>query len=103
METDRRDVPVLARAQDIARAADFQVAHGDRIARAELGVLGNRLQPLAAFVGWRLAVVAEEIGIGALRPAPHPPAQLVELRQAEGVRPVHDQRVGVGDVQARLR
>ena len=37
-----------------------------------------------------------------LRAAPHPPAQLVELRQAKVVGTVDDDRVGVGDVQPIL-
>ncbi len=49
--------------------------------------------------GWD-SPVAEEIGVGALRAAPDPAAQLVELRQSEGIGPVDDQRVGVGDIQA---
>jgi hypothetical protein len=32
MEADRRDVPMLTRTEDLARAADFEIAHGDAVA-----------------------------------------------------------------------
>src|SRR4030095_11267644 len=40
------------------------------------------------------------IGLGAA--APYTPTQLIELRQAERIGPVHDDRVGAGHVDARL-
>ena len=48
---------------------------------------------------WRAVFVAEEVRISPLGSASDPSAQLVKLRQSEGIRPVHDQRVRVGDIQ----
>ncbi len=44
----------------------------------------------------------QEVGVAAFAAAAHPAAQLVQLRQAERVGALDDQRVGVGDVQAGL-
>ena len=43
---DRRDVAALLGAEDVAGAADLQVAHGDLEAGPQLGELLDRLQPL---------------------------------------------------------
>ena len=47
---DRGDVAALLRAQDVAGAADFQVAHGDGEAGAHVAELLDRLQ--AAWRSW---------------------------------------------------
>ena len=44
---------------------------------AELGVLSDCLQALAAFQGGVLAGVLKEIRVGALRPTSHSPTQLI--------------------------
>ncbi len=44
----------------------------------------------------------EQIGVGALAGTAHPPADLVQLSEAEEVRPVDDQRVDRGHVDAGL-
>ena len=44
----------------------------------------------------------QQVAVGELVAAPHPAAQLVELRQAEAVRPVDDHGVDVRDVDAVL-
>ena len=49
MKTHRLDMPMLARAEQIARAAYFKVAHRDGIACAELRILGNNFESLLAF------------------------------------------------------
>ncbi len=100
VEADARDVPGLLGAEDVARTADFQVLHRDRHARAELGVLRDRRQPVVRGVGQRLLRRVQEVGVPALARPPDSAAQLVQLGEAEQVRAVHDQRVGVGDVQA---
>src|SRR5204863_7898704 len=46
LETDRRDVPVLLRAEDVPRPADLEVVHGDLEARPELARLAHRLNAL---------------------------------------------------------
>ena len=50
----------------------------------------------------RDAVGDNQIAVGVAVGATYPATDLVELREPEAVRPVDDQRVGVGDVQAVL-
>ena len=68
----------------------------------DLGVLGDRRQPLVRGLGQRLLRRVQEVGVAALASAPDPAAQLVQLRQAEGVAALHDQGVGVRDVDPGL-
>ena len=49
LEAERRDVTGLLVAEQIAGAANLEVAHRDREARAELGVIGERREPRARF------------------------------------------------------
>ncbi len=100
VKADGGNLAVLAHAQDVAGAADFEVAHGNGIAGAKLGVFGDGFEALAALNGGRAAAVAEEVGVGALGAATHPAAQLVELGQAKGIGAVNDEGVGIGDIQA---
>jgi len=102
LKTDRLDVSALTRAQEVARAAHLQVAHGDGISGAELAVIGQHFQAFLAFRGGVEACVVEEISKGTLGAAPNPPAQLVKLCQAKGIGSVDDQGVGVGNIQAGL-
>src|SRR5215470_8067862 len=53
-------------------------------------------------LGQRLLRREQEIGVGPLTAPADPAAQLMELGQPVDVGAVHDQRVGVGDVQPRL-
>ena len=98
----RGDVPGLLAAQEVARAADLQVLHRDRHARAHLGVLGDGGQPLVGGLGQRPLRRVQEVGVAALAAAADPAAQLVQLRAGRGVGAVDDQGVGVRDVQAGL-
>ena len=45
VETDRGDVARLLGAEQVARAADLEVAHRDLEAGTEVGELADRLQP----------------------------------------------------------
>ena len=62
---------------------------------------GDGGQPLVRRLGQRLLRRVQEVGVAALPAAADPAAQLVQGGQPVGVGPVHDQRVGVRDVQAR--
>ena len=95
-------MPGLLVAEQVARAADLQVAHRDLEARAELGVVRQRRQPLRRLRRERRRRVVQQIRIRTLATAPHAPADLVELRQAERVRVLDDQRVRLRDVDPRL-
>ena len=100
VESDALDVAGLCPSQEVAGASDLQVALGDRQARAQLGVRGDRLEALVSGLGQGLVARVEEVRVGSFATSPDAPAQLVELGQAEGVGAVHDEGVRVGDVQA---
>ena len=100
LEADLLDVAGLLVAEQIAGAADVEVVDGELEAGAERV---ERLQHLQPALGLRrdLAVGRQrEQRIGAQLGAADAAAQLVELRQAEHVGAVHDQRVGGRDVEA---
>ena len=90
----------LLGAQQIARAADFQVAHGDFEAAAERRVLLDCADALAS-VGQKTRVPRQQqIGVGLMLVTPHPTAQLIEIAQAEPIGAIDDDGVGVRDIQA---
>ena len=64
LEADRGHVPRLLGAEEVARSADLEVAHGDREARAELGVVGEGRQARTRLGGQLLAVRIEEVRVG---------------------------------------
>ena len=102
LEADRRDMAALLRAEQVAGAADFQVAHGDFEAAAERGVLLDRAEALA-HVGEEPAVARQQqVGVGLVLVAAHAAAQLVEVAQAEAVGAVNDDGVGIRNIQAAL-
>ena len=84
----------LLAAEQVAGAADLEVLHRDRHAAAEVGVLGQRGEPLVGGLGERLLGRVEEVGVGplagpadaALQARPHPRCR-VRKPAAEGARP----------------
>ena len=102
VEADPGDVPGLLPAQQIAGAADLQVLHGHLHARPQVGIGGNGAQPLQGGLGQGPVGRVQEVGVGALAPAAHAPAQLMELAQPHAVGPVDNEGVGVRHVQAGL-
>lgn len=92
----------LLAAQQVSGASDLQVLHGHVHARAHLGVLGDRGQALVGRLGERLLRRVEEVGVAPVAATADTAAQLVELGEAEVVAALHDQGVGVGDVDAGL-
>ena len=102
VEADVGDVAGLLAAEQVAGAADLEVLHRDRHAAAEVGVLGQRREPLVGGLGQRLLRRVEEVGVGPLPGPADPAAELVQLGEAEGVGALDDHRVGVGDVEAGL-
>ena len=89
-------------AEQVAGAADVEVAHRDLEAGAELGVVGEGREAGRGVLGQRLGRGVEQVGEGALARAADPAADLVGLGEAELVGALDDQRVGGGDVEARL-
>ena len=99
---DALDVAGLLGAQDVAGAADFQVAQGDLEAGPQLGELLDRLQPLDGVGRDRLVRLEQQVGVGPVLVAADPAAELVQVGQAVLVGLVDEDRVDVGDVQAAL-
>ena len=93
-------MPVLLLAQNVAHAANFHVLFGQQVPAAQ--ILQVRDGPQAALRGLGHARRVEQVGVGGLRPAAHPPAQLVKLREAQPVRTLDQDGVGLRDVQPRL-
>ncbi len=99
---DRPQVAVLLGAEQVAGAADLEVAGGDPEAGAEVGELDDRRQACACLLGQGAFRRHQQEGEGEPVRAADPAAELVELGEAEAVRAVDDQGVGVGDVEAVL-
>ena len=81
---------MLTSAKQVTRAANFEVAHRNRISRAKLCILRNYLKPLLTILRGRHFIVAEKIRIRAHRAASYTSAQLIELSQAESIRAVNN-------------
>ena len=96
------DVARLALAEEVARAADLEVAHGDPEARPELGGLTDGPQALVGLLGQHPVRRVEEVGVGPHPGATDAPTQLVELPEAEAVGTVDHEGVHRGHVDARL-
>ena len=95
-------MPRLLRAQQIARAANFEVAHCNLEARAELGVLADGFESLFCDFGQNLSPPERQIGVSmAARPS-HAAAQLVQLGKAELIRVFNDEGVHVRNVDTGL-
>ena len=102
LEAEGGDVAGLLVAEQVAGAADLQVAHGDLEAGAQLGVVAERAEALGRLLGEGRGAGVQQVRVGALAAAADPPAYLVELGEAEHVRALDDQRVGLRDVDPRL-
>ena len=102
VEPHGRDVTALRAAEQVARAADLEVAHGELEAGAEVGVLADRLQALVRLLGEHAVLRVQQVRVGALAAPSDPSAQLVQLREPEQVRAIHDERVHRGHVEPAL-
>ena len=98
----RLHMAVLLGAQQVARAPDLHIPHGDFEAGAEFGEFPDSLQPLGGHVGEHLSPHEGEVGEGAAGGAAHPAPELMELGQAVAVGVFDDQGVDVGDIHPRL-
>ena len=96
---DRRHKAALLTAQQIARAADLQIAHRDAEARSEFGKFADGVQALIRRFGKHLVRADGKIRIRQSIAAPHAPAQLIQLGKPELIRIAHDQRVRALHIQ----
>ena len=102
IEPNRSNVPRLFTAEQIPRTTNLKVGERQLESSTKVRRIEDCLQPLACHVAERLLLSIEEIAPGAPTASPHAPTELIELRQTEFVRTVHDDRVGVRNVEARL-
>ena len=79
-------MPVLFRPQNIARTADFEIAHGDTEARAELRELPDGFEALLRRLRQTPFRADGEVRIRLPVAPPDAPAQLIELAQPEAIR-----------------
>ena len=77
----------------------LQIAHGDAVARAELRKLPDGREALVRRFGQQLVGPNGQVGVGLPAAAPHAPADLIQLGEAEAVRVKDNQRVGLRHVQ----
>ena len=96
----RSDVPGLLRAEQVAGAANLQVAHRDREPGAELGVVGQCRQARPRLGRQLLRVRVEEVGVSGHIRATDATADLVELGEPKRVGALDDERVRLRDVEA---
>ncbi len=99
---DRRDRARLIRSEQIACASNLQIVGGDRKSRSQLAKRLQHLQPPLCIPGNRPARGDQQIRVGALAGSANASAELVELRQPEGVGAVDDHRVRGRDVDSAL-
>ncbi len=89
-------------AQQVSGTAQVEIVARQREAGTQRVERLQHLQPLVGGGGERAIGGCREQRIGALLRAAHASPQLIELRQSEHVRPMDDQRVCSGNVEARL-
>src|SRR6266540_828875 len=102
LEAECGDVTGLLVAEQVARAANLEVAHRDRETGTQLGVVGERRQAGPRFGGQLGHVRIEQVRVRGHVGSPDTSADLVQLRQAELIRALDDQRVRLGDVESGL-
>ena len=103
LEAERGDVAGLLRAEQVAGAPDLEVAHRDREACSELGVVGERGQTGPRL--WRelRSVRIEEIRVREHVGSAHAAADLVELGEPEHVGPLDDRACSPEGCRGRTR
>ena len=90
----------LLRAQNVARAAYFKVAHGNLKAASKARKLLDGGKALARVVREGLLAQMGKVYIGTDAAAPYAALQLIQLRQAELIRLIDDKRIHGGNVYA---
>ena len=97
-----RDVAALLRAQQVAGAADLEVAQRHLEAGAQLARLEDRRESLLRYLVEHAVLRVRQVGVGLVGGAADAASELVHLREAEAVGAVDDHRVDVRDVDAGL-
>src|SRR4029077_1352319 len=88
--------------EEVAGAADLEVAESDLETLPELVQAGDHIQPLIRRFRERPARVVKEVRIRTPARTPDSASQLVQLGEAEAIGLLDDDGVDVRDVQSRL-
>src|SRR4249919_571915 len=102
LEPERGDVTRLLGAEEVAGAADLEVAHGDLETGAQLRVVCDRREASACLRRQLRGVRVEQVRVRENVRAAHAAADLVELREPEGVGALDDEGVRLRDVDPGL-
>ena len=92
----------LLRSQQVAGAPDVEVVACEAEAGAEPVEPVYDLEPLVRSVAEAVPGRERQVGVAAQLGPSDPPAQLVELGEAEAIRPVHDHGVHSLQVEPRF-
>ena len=99
-KADAGDVAALLGTEEVTGAPEFEVAHCDAEAGAELVVLFEGVEAFVGLIDEGGVAVEKEVGVGLAFEAPNASADLVELREPEAVGAFDDEGVAVGDIDA---
>ena len=100
VEADRADVAVLFAAQDIARAAQFEIQRGDFESGAQVAKFLERGQAFARDFAELRVGRDQQIRVRPAIGPSHAPAQLIQLRQAVALGVLDNHGVGERNIQA---
>ena len=100
VEAHPGDLSVLFGPQQVPGPPDLQVPHGNLEAGPQFRKVPDGLEPFLGNFTEHPILFVQEIGIGQPGGPAHPSPHLVQLGQAEVFRPVDDDGVGQGHVQA---
>ena len=99
-QNPRRQYGHFASAQQITRAANLHVAHGDGVTGPKMGLLGNRFQSCLGIRIQATPGAVEEIRIRSrVLCLANSATQLVQLRQYQMFRLIDNQRIGIWEIQ----
>src|SRR6266446_2199796 len=89
----------LGGAENAAGAANLEIAHGNAKTGAKRAVLLDRVNPFASGADRHHFARQKQIGVSLVFGATDAAAKLIEIRQAETVSPVDDDRVRVRNIE----
>ena len=93
-------MPTLGGAENTAGAADLQIAHGHAKTGAERAVLFDGVDSFACGAHHHELARQQKISVGFVLGTSNPPTQLIQIGQAETIRAINDNGVGIWNVQA---
>ena len=99
---DLLDMPALRFPDDVPAPAYLKVMEGQGRTGAEIGVRFERDEPLFGIVSQPLLVGYHEVAVPFPASAPDTPPELMQVGDTEVVRTIHDHRIGMGHMNARL-